>query len=101
MNTFRIVLLVMSYFFVASMVLALFDFDSDSFIGLIMILFFLVINIIFLHKSKSFIKSKVDELEERLKTIENQKKVEDNNRNSEGFKDLTDEEIEEVEGISL
>ena len=74
-----------------------------QYIGLILILCLLTAYIIFLHKSKSFIKSKVDELEERLKTIENQnkKKVRNNNRNSEGFKDLTDEEIEEVEGIYI
>ena len=103
MNTFRIVLLVISYAFIALLLLGLIDseIDSDTFIGLILILPFLITNIVFLHKSKSFIKSKVDELEERLRTIENQKKVRGDNRNSDGFRDLTDEEIEEVEGISL
>ena len=84
MNTFRIVLLVMSYTFVVLLFLGLFgsEIDNDTVTGLILILCLLIPYIIFLHKSKSFIKSKVDELEERLKTIENQKKVGGNNRNS-------------------
>ena len=93
----------MSYIFVVVSFLALFDSETDveTFTSLIIVLGFLITNIVFLHKSKSFIKSKVDELEERLKTIENQKKGRNNNRNSQQFKGLTDEEKEEVDSISL
>ena len=84
MNTFRIVLLVISYAVIALLFLGLFDseIDTDTVIGLILLLPLLIANIIFFHKSKRFMKSKVDELEERLKTIENQKKVQGDNRNS-------------------